>query len=224
MECLRAEVRELGSFVIRKRGEGKCLRDSFRIRANEPADILPYFNRWQLKGVRHDGGTVIGSAAAERRRLAFSGEAEESRDHAHTARLGLAPEERRKTNARLVEQCRGVPVGVVRDETDSVCLVRRGVNSRQTQIRRDDLRGQPLPEREDKVPRARRDLLRVRDPVKKALQLRHEGVDRRTALSRALTGLRQEAEMVATKLRDVQVDLLLLARLRQDCDEGVRYA
>src|SRR5207245_7875787 len=103
-------------------------------------------------------------------------------------------------------------------------VVRRGVNPHLTQIRRDDLRDQPRSEREDNVPCARRDLLRVRDPVKKALQLRHEGVDRRTALSRAFTGLRQEAEMVATKLRDVRVDLLLLPRLRQDCDEGVRYA
>src|SRR5947209_18482978 len=115
MECLRAEVRELCSFVVRKRGEGKRFRDNLRVRAHETADILPDLNRRQLEGVRDDGGTVIGSAAAERRRLAFSGEADEFYDHTHTARLGLASEERRKASARVVAQRRGVPVGVVRD-------------------------------------------------------------------------------------------------------------
>ena len=224
MERLRAEVRELCRFVVRKRGEGKRFRNNLRVRAHETADILPNLNRWQLEGVRNHGGTVIGSAAAERRRLAFSGEAEESRDHAHMARQGLAPEERRKPSACFVEQRRGVPVGVIRDETDGVCLVRRGVNSSLTQIRRDDLRGQPLAEGEDKVPRARGDLLRIRDSVKKALQLRHEGVDRPITPSEAFTGLRQEAEMLATELFDVRVDLLLLPRLRQNRDEGVRHA
>src|SRR5207245_1863909 len=148
MERLRAEVRELCRFVVRKRGEGKRFRNNLRVRAHETADILPNLNRWQLEGVRNHGGTVIGSAAAERRRLAFSGAAEESRDHAHMARQGLAPEERRKPK-------------------EGACP---------------------------------------------------------TAPSGALAGLRPDAEMLATELFDVRVALLLLPRLRQNRDEGVRHA
>src|SRR6266571_5699730 len=123
-------IREPGSFVVRKRGEGKRLRDNLRVRAHETADILPDLDRRQLEGVRNDGGTVIGAAPAERRRLALSGEAEESRDDAHSAGLRLTLEERRKASACFVEQRRGVPVGVVRNETDGVCLVRHRVNSK----------------------------------------------------------------------------------------------
>src|SRR2546428_13169042 len=99
MERFRAEVRELCSFVVRKRGEGKRFRDNLRVRAHETADILPDLNRRQLEGVRNDGGTVIGSAAAERRRPAFPGESEESCGPAHTASPGFAAEERCKAIA-----------------------------------------------------------------------------------------------------------------------------
>jgi hypothetical protein len=100
--------------------------------------------------------------------------------------------------------------------------MRAGVDSEPAQVRGDDLRREPLAEREDEIPRARGRLLRVRDSIEEPFELRREGLDRLDA--RILAGVGQEGAMLPTQLRDVAVDLLLFPWLCQGGDEGIRHA
>src|SRR4030067_262856 len=93
------------------------------------------------------GAVGAGPAPPEGRRLALRGEAEEARDDAHATRVRLAPEEGREVLPGLREEGRRVPVVVVRHEADEVRLVGPRVDPPRTEVRAEDPRGDPLPER-----------------------------------------------------------------------------
>jgi len=107
---LGAEVRQLHRLFVGHLRQHEGGRHDAGIGAEHAVDVGPDLDRRRAERGPDDRGAIVGAVAADGRRLAVGGGADEAGDDRHESRR--TPQQTRKIGARSSVRCRELDVGV----------------------------------------------------------------------------------------------------------------